>query len=244
MDLFQQQWATYRAVVERGLMEHQAVAEATSAAITTWLSQRSPNAQAPRMVDLGCGDLALLAPVLRDLPLGAYTGLDLTAAVLPLAERAMGATAYPCRWLEGDLLTWATGGAACSTANEASMAEPVDLLHSAFAIHHLSDPQKATFLAAVRQRMQPGGLFIWVDVFREPGETREAYLERYQQRIRTGWSVIRAEQREQLISHLSGFDQPADRAAIQAAAEQAGWHWQWGWNGQHRAEAMAVLTPV
>ena len=49
-------------------------------------SQRRP----PRMVDLGCGDLALLAPLLRRLPLGSYTGLDLTAQVLPLAQQGLG----------------------------------------------------------------------------------------------------------------------------------------------------------
>ena len=243
MDLFQQQWATYRAVVEHDLMEHQAVATATKHAVEAWLERRPPDAAAPRMVDLGCGDLALLAPWLRGLPLGSYTGLDLTAAVLPLAQQALGSTTYPCRWLEADLLHWAlesntgTGPVAAST-------EPVDLLHSAFAVHHLNDAQKTTFLEAARQRISATGLFIWVDIFRQPGETRDRYLERYHQRIRCGWQVLSSEQQEQVISHLSSFDIPADRAAIEAAAEQAGWRWRWGWNGQHQAEALAVLTPV
>jgi hypothetical protein len=33
MDLFEKQWASYRAVVEHNLMEHQAVAAATAAAL-------------------------------------------------------------------------------------------------------------------------------------------------------------------------------------------------------------------
>ena len=245
MDLFQQQWATYRAVVEHDLMEHQAVASATMHAIETWLERRPPDAAAPRMVDLGCGDLALLAPWLRGLPLGSYTGLDLTAAVLPLAQQALGGTAYPCRWLEADLLGWAQDtGPSTNAEPDRTASEPVDLLHSAFAIHHLSDAQKTTFLEAARQRISATGLFIWVDIFRQPGETRERYLERYRQRIRGGWQVLSSEQQEQVISHLSSFDIPADRAAIQAEAEQAGWQWRWGWNGQHQAEALAVLTPV
>ena len=244
MDLFQQQWATYRAVVQHDLMEHREVAEATAAAIEHWLQHRPSEAPAPRMLDLGCGDLALLAPLLRRLPLGHYSGLDLTGSVLPLAQQALGAVPYPCQWIEADLLDWATGTTALPTDPGEAERQTVDLLHSAFALHHLSDAQKTDFLRAVRQRISPAGLFIWVDVFRQPGESREVYLERYRERIRNGWDVLSLAQQEQVISHISSFDIPADRAAIQAAAENAGWKWTWGWNGQLQAEALAVLTPV
>lgn len=87
------------------------------------------------MVDLGCGDLALQAPLLRRLPLGSYTGLDLTPGVLPKAWAALGAVPYPTHWREGDLLSWASNGAEDGPA--------IDILHSSFAIHHLSDAEKA-----------------------------------------------------------------------------------------------------
>jgi hypothetical protein len=92
--------------------------------------------------------------------------------------------------------------------------------------------------------MSPGSVFVWVDVFREPGESREAYVARYTQRIQQGWPQLTAEQQEHVISHLSHCDIPADRAAIAAAAEAAGWHWTWTWQGAHQAEAMAVLQPA
>lgn len=237
MDFFTQQWASYRAVVTHDLMEHRCVAQATAAALEGWFEAREPHAAPARMVDLGCGDLALLAPLLQRLPLGAYTGLDLTAAVLPLAQQALGDVAYPCRWLEGDLLRWASDPTPDDNAN-------VDILHSAFAIHHLSATEKQTFLEASRTRIAPGGIFIWADVFREPGEQREAYIERYVQRISTGWPQLTAEQRQHVCSHLSTYDHPADRAAIEATARAAGWQWRWAWNGNHRAEAVAVLTPA
>ena len=237
MDFFAQQWASYRAVVEHDLMEHQAVAAATAAALESWLAAREDGATAARMVDLGCGDLALLAPLLRRLPLRAYTGLDLTAQVLPLAQQALGKVPYPCQWIEGDLLRW---------ANEASGNgdEPVDILHSAFAIHHLSAEEKQWLLERLRTRIAPGGLFIWVDVFRKPGESRDIYVQRYQQRIASSWPQLSAQQREHVSSHLAAYDHPADRAAIEATAKAAGWQWRWAWNGRQHAEAMAVLTPA
>jgi hypothetical protein len=106
MDFFERQWSSYRVIVEHNLMDHRAVADATALAIETWLAARPASSPAPSLVDLGCGDLALLAPLLQRLPLGRYTGLDLAAVVLPLAQRALGAVPYPTHWLEADLLAW------------------------------------------------------------------------------------------------------------------------------------------
>ena len=242
MDFFERQWSSYRAVVEHDLMEHRAIATACAAALHTWLLLRPAQAAAPALVDLGCGDLALLAPLLRQLPLASYTGLDLTEAVLPLAQQALGPVPYATHWRHGDLLAWAEADPEPTAS--ATPATGTDILHSAFAIHHLDDDQKQRFLRGARRRIQPGGLLIWVDVFREPGESLEAYADRYATRIQSNWPMLSAEQRQHVEHHLRSFDIPADRAAIQRAAEQEGWHWRWAWRGAHRAEAMAVLTPA
>lgn len=252
-------------------MEHREVAAATVAVLEAWLKQRAQDAPPPRMVDLGCGDLALLAPLLRRLPLSDYLGLDLAAPVLRLAETSLGPVPYPTRWLEGDLLAWATEATPITAdpvpqlrhpdgpghqpaprtqrapegrAPDSASSSSVDILDSAYAIHHLSDEQKATFLAAARQRLNPGGVFVWADVFRPSGESRQSYVERTIERIETVWHPLNADQRRHVIEHLSSFDNPAERSAIQAVAEAAGWCWRWAWNGTHRAEAVAVLTPA
>lgn len=240
MDLFDKQWASYRQVVDHNLMEHREVAQASAAVLEAWLAARGSSAPPPRMVDLGCGDLAGMAAVLRRLPLGAYLGLDLCAAVLPLARQALGPVPYPTSWQEGDLQAWATGG----TPPETQGSDPIDILYSAFALHHLNDEAKAAFLLAMRARLDPQGVFLWADVFREPGESRQAYVERYVARIRRLWDPLSADQQDHLIEHLSGFDRPADRDIIRDAAEASGWHWRWAWNGSHHAEALAVLTPA
>jgi cyclopropane fatty-acyl-phospholipid synthase-like methyltransferase len=238
MDLFNRQWATYRQVVDQDLMEHRALSTAVAKAIDTWMesvgSDRGKR-EPPRLVDLGCGDLGLLAPLLRRLPLGSYLGIDLSAQVLPLAAAALGPVAYPCRWRELDLLSWAAAD---------NPAQPVDILHSAFAIHHLSDGEKARFLDLCRRRIAPGGLFLWADVFRQPGESRDAYGARYVERIRNTWTELSQEERERVVTHLLSFDHPADPVVIQAAAAAAGWRWKWLWRGTHQAEALALLTPA
>lgn len=242
MDFFERQWSSYRAIVEHDLMEHRAVAAATAAAIDNWLATRDRRAPAAAMVDLGCGDLALLAPLLQRLPLGSYTGLDQAGVVLPLAQASLGAVPYPTQWLEGDLLAWAQGQLDPPATTATSLG--TDLLHSSFAIHHLSDQAKSHFLEAARRRIHPDGLFIWVDVFREPGEGHNAYIERYISRIRSSWLQLNTEQQDHVINHLSHCDLPADREAIAVAAGAANWHLRWAWQGAHQAEALAVLTPA
>ena len=217
-------------------MEHQALAAATAAAIHAWISARCRSAPPVRMVDLGCGDLAQLAPLLRSLPLAAYTGVDLCADVLPLAAARLEAAGYPCTWSQQDLLAWVLNPQGRDQA-------PVDLVHSAYAVHHLSDGSKQQLLDGLRSRLAPAGMVLWADVFLEPGESRDHYLGRYGRRILQGWDPLSPVERGQVIEHITAHDFPADGQAIQRFAEASGWRWQWLWRGSHRAEALAMLTP-
>ena len=61
MSLFEQQWQTYRTVLEHDAMEHRAAAAATGEELQTWLAQRPAHRPPPTLVDLGCGDLARMA---------------------------------------------------------------------------------------------------------------------------------------------------------------------------------------
>ena len=247
MDLFERQWGSYRAIVEANLMDHRSVAACTGEVLEDWLLKRPASAPAPSMIDLGCGDLALLAPLLRKLPLGDYTGLDLTAPVLPLAQQALGVVPYPTHWEEGDLLQWAQD-AASNTHGDSIPHNQIhakhDILHSAFAIHHLSDKNKLKFLEGARRRINTGGIFIWADVFRERGESLSDYANRYAAHIHNDWQALDSEQRSQVETHIRRFDIPADRGFIEKAAASAGWKWMWLWQGRHQAEALAILTPA
>lgn len=238
MDFFNRQWQIYRRVVENDLMEHQALSRNLESALNNFILHRSTEAALPVMVDLGCGDLALIAPLLQRLPLGSYTGVDISENVLPLAQKALGEVPYRCHWQQGDLLTWALD------RKDQKTSDAIDILHSSFAIHHLDDTQKQIFLQAIRSRIQPDGIFLWADVFREPEEPLETYLQRYVQRVRQGWHPLDAQQLESIASHVSNFDLPSDRCTIAEIAKACGWNWQWLWQGRHKAEALALLTPA
>lgn len=232
MEFFEQQWSSYRAIVDHDLMEHRALTAAVAQVLDQWLATRPAGTPAPELVDLGCGDLALMAAHYRRWPLGGLWALDLTARVLSLAQQQLGPVGYPCCFQQGDLFAWASQ----------VDGQPVDLIHTAFAVHHLNDDQKQTFLQGCRRRLRPGGLMLWGDVFREPGESRDGYVKRYSQRIRSGWTVLSDLQQEQTINHLSSLDNPADWGTIGALARAAGFESRWVWVGQHQAEKLLVLT--
>jgi SAM-dependent methyltransferase len=231
MDLFERHWDTYRRVVDNDWMEHRGLTEACKTALQSWIAAHAERDGQVRLADLGCGDLGLMAPVFRALPLGTYIGVDLTEQVLPLARAALASAPFDTQFRCQDV-----------TAFVESPDADFDLVHASLVLHHLPDDEKAAFLSALRPRMRPGGAFLWADVFCEPGEPRTDYVARYTERIRRDWQAIDEESRESIVTHMSTYDFPADRDAIVAAAKQAGWRWEWLWKGSHHAEAVALLT--
>lgn len=233
MDLFERQWQTYRRVVDHDWMEHRGITAASSAALRSWCERHPERHGEAVLLDLGCGDLALMGPVFADLPLGSYTGVDLTEQVLPLALAALGPVGFSAEFQHADIIDVVESY--CGTA---------DLIHASLVLHHLADDAKPAFLSALRRIVAPDGAFVWTDVFREPGESREDYVRRYAARIRTRWTDLDHDAREAIVTHMSSYDFPADRHLIVGAARTAGWDWQWLWHGTHRAEAVALLTPA
>lgn len=231
MDLFERQWDTYRSIVDHDWMEHSGLTAACAQALQSWVAQHPERHQRARLIDLGCGDLALMGPTFRALPLGSYTGVDLTEQVLPLARAALGSVPFETRFECADVAAFVE-----------SEGEDVDLVHASLVLHHLDDEEKKRFLVALRRRMRPEGAFLWADVFCEPRESRADYTARYAERIRRDWRAIDEEAREAIVTHMQTFDIPADRVAVVETAQQAGWRWRWLWQGRHSAEAVALLT--
>lgn len=233
MDLFEERWQTYRTVVDHDLMEHHAVTSASATALHSWFEAHPDRRGRARLLDLGCGDLAQMAPIFQALPLRGYVGVDLTEPVLPLAQAALGSVPFDAEFHHSDVRTFVD-----------SSSDTYDLAHASFVLHHLEDNDKTDFLTALRHRIQPDGLFLWTDVFRIPGESREGYLARYAARIRTEWDAISADARETIATHIHSYDFPTDRDHAAEFAQRAGWTLEWLWQGRYDAEAIAVLRPA
>ena len=240
MDFFENQWSTYKTIVQHDFMHHRALVGAVEQVLKHYFDG-APAGHRPHFVDLGCGDADPLAAVLRDLPLGSLLGMDQASSVLPLAAKALGEVPYPCDWIQADLLEWAKA----PEAEADPTTNPVDILYSSFAIHHLDGESQEAFLAGARKKISPSGIFLWADIFREPGETVDAFRLRYTQRMSNHWgTALEQQQLAHACFHVSNFDLPADREAIGTTARNQGWTLSWIWAGPDKAEALAVLTPA
>jgi len=193
----------------------------------------APPGPAPlHLADLACGDLTTLAPLLGSLPLASCTGVDAVAAVLDRARERLAEAPFPfpCRWRHDDLLRWAEG-----------RAESFTVVSCLFGLHHFADADKRRFLAALPGRLEPNGVLLISDAFREPGETRPAYLQRFGRRIREQWRSLPPPLQEHVLAHINGSDFPADRDVFLTLARETGWRAEWVWRGTQRVEALLAL---
>lgn len=226
--LFERSWQTYHRVVAEDLMEHAGLQQALATRLASFLADWG---DAPlQLADLACGDLTTLEPLLRALPLAGFTGVDAAATALPLAQARLEGWAVPCQWRQDDLLRWAQ-----------QSGDHYALITCLFGLHHLADPDKLRFLEAIGGRLAEGGLVVIGDVFREPGEERQSYLQRYVRRVRSLWTRLEPGQQEHVIDHMQSSDFPACRETFAAMARAAGWRLEWIWSGSHQAEAMLTL---
>jgi hypothetical protein len=83
MDFFENQWSTYKTIVQNDFMHHRALVAAVEHVLEHYFDG-APAGHHPHFVDLGCGDADPLAAVLRDLPLGSLLGMDQASSVLPM----------------------------------------------------------------------------------------------------------------------------------------------------------------
>src|ERR1019366_2218720 len=93
------------------------------------------------ILDLGCGDAAALAPLLKGLALQRYRGPDLSETALALAAENLKALPCPAELTHGHILA--------ALAEDSSY----DVIYSSFALHHLPAAQKAEFFSLATKRL-------------------------------------------------------------------------------------------
>jgi ubiquinone/menaquinone biosynthesis C-methylase UbiE len=83
-----------------------------------------------------------------------------------------------------------------------------DIVLAGFSLHHYPTDAKAVVLDGIARVLAPGGWLLWADTYRREGESREAFLGRLFEEIRTTWVAATPDEREQFVSHIRDFDHP------------------------------------
>jgi SAM-dependent methyltransferase len=141
-----------RAVATRFATERAAIVPESRAQIDVLLHVlRQRRRPVERVLDLGCGDGVLLDAVLAAFPGARGIALDYSEAMRELAGKRFARLRRRAQVAPVDLrdAAWA-----------ATLDEPVDVVVSGFAIHHLPDARKRALFAEIFERLVPGGTFL------------------------------------------------------------------------------------
>lgn len=206
-EIFRSSWSLYDAVIGANYMFHREI----HAIIRRVLGRRA--GQGPyTLLDLGCGNARGLAGALREYQPVRYLGVDLSRSALDEA-------AIELSGLGGVALRELDMVAAAEELVAAG--ERFDVVYSGFAMHHLLAPEKTRLFKLLGRMMNPGGCLLLVDLVREAGQTREAYLDGYLGTVRKGWRLLDAGQVAEVCRHVSAYDFPETLQDLEAMASEA-----------------------
>lgn len=198
-------WDTYAKVVAANYMFHREIGDAIKAALRATFGERPFS-----VLDLGCGDAATFAPLLKDFALKSYRGADLSEPALAIAKKNLSGLACPVELTRTDLMS------------ELASAEPHDVIYISFALHHLTTEQKAEFLQLAARNLTPGGLLLLADVVREEGQSLSAYLAAYSNWVHESMVALDPAERDAICDHLLNNDFPDPASVLNTQAEAAG----------------------
>lgn len=203
---FFDQWQIYDLILRHDYMAHRGIQTTLRQSLaTTQLSNID-------LLDLGCGDSSQIVDILAQLPMGSYTGIDLSPIALSKARQNLEAAVYPVTLIEADF----------TTALAQFKPSSFDVLLLGFTLHHLQAPQKQHLLTQCCELLRSEGSLYLYDVFRRAGETREQYISAYCAHSDATWSGLPAAALQATQTHLATQDYPETYASLSAMAEQAG----------------------
>ena len=170
---FQEQWGTYRKLVESGCLAHREVGSILRETLNDVF-------KAPfSFLDIACGDASLMKAALRGTQVRHYHGIDLSQAALELAAANLAKLPFEVDLDHRDFV-------------EAMMRRPehADTAWCSLSIHHLSTQDKLGLMKAIRGAIGTGGIFLLYEPTRRAGEDRAAWLDRFVRTNKPLWRVL------------------------------------------------------
>lgn len=200
-----EQWAMYDAVVRHDYMRHAELARALAA----WASVFG---RPLRVVDLGCGDAGLATSGFQHANVEHYFGVDLAESSI---ERA-----------RGHLAIW-PGRAEVACGNLAETLhrlsdQSANVALASYSLHHFSTDDKLVLISEIWRLLEPRGAFLWIDVVRNDGESRQEYIDRITHTMTHDWVGLTPEQRQMAVDHVRQSDFPEPRSWMLEHVEAAG----------------------
>jgi len=202
---FQQQWATYRKLVESDDLSHREVGGILKATLNEVF-------KAPfTFLDIACGDASVMKAALRGTKVRHYHGIDLSEPALEIAAANLDGMPFAVDLDHRDFV-------------EAMMRRPehADAAWCSLSIHHLATDDKLRLMKAIRGAVGGRGIFLLYEPTRRADEDRDAFLVRFKRTNEALWSVLTPAEWNQIWQHVSTCDFPETAAVWCELGREAG----------------------
>ena len=201
------EWRAYQKLLEHDYMHHVAFFNRLKHELQKRFS--GPIA----ILDLGCGDTSPIGPMLEELEVSLYCGVDQSETALSKAEAKLAPLDIPSRLYPGDLVDTLR-----------SLAGRFDVIVASFSLHHLETAEaKEQVLKECHHILSPEGLIAIVDVFHAKDETREEYLHRWIDFAKKNYQALDPVEMSTLVDHVQSSDFPEALTTYQSIGQAAGY---------------------
>jgi SAM-dependent methyltransferase len=205
MEAFRHQWRVYSKAVDHDYLSHREARAVLHRVLAEEV--RRPF----RFLDLACGDAGMTVAALQGTSVVHYHGIDLSAPALELARKTVEALPYPVELEQADFV-----------AALRERPEPADVVWIGLSLHHLQTPDKRVLMSEVRGALGDGGFFLICEPARREGESRPAFLDRFERSYRATWSALAPDEWAIIIAHVRSADFPETPSAWAELGRQAG----------------------
>jgi SAM-dependent methyltransferase len=205
--LFQNEWATYRKVVDHNYMFHR---EAYGGLRQVLLSEVGPHY---RFLDIACGDAGATVEALSGTYIDHYYGIDLSIPALTLARESLKQLNCAVDLRHGDFVEAIQ-----------SWTEPVDIVWIGQSLHHLQSAAKLSFMRQIKDIIRKDGLFLIWEPTSPDGEDRQGWLRRFETQMFAKWSALTETERASMVTHIRSCDYPETTSGWVSLGQQAGFN--------------------
>ncbi len=206
-ELLFEEWRAYRKLLTHDYMAHTYFFRALE---SEWCDRFRGGIS---ILDLGCGDASPVGRLLQKLDVKLYHGVDEAESVLAKADANLASLDVPYALYAGNLEALPHG-----------LAAGYDVILASYALHHLSTKEKKqTALKCCHPLLSPTGVLAIIDVFLHEGESREIYLDRWEQHANTAFSALTTSELKLLVDHVRLRDYPESFSTYQGIGEAAGY---------------------
>lgn len=202
--IFKSAWDSYQWTLDNDVMGHSKILPKVRLLI-----ESVTQGQRIKMLDLGCGNAAPAVELITNMKMAHYYGVDLAGNVLLEAEALMNHLSIPARLFERDLFE----GIPESLS--------VNLIYSAFAIHHGQQEQKGKLFETLYHQADKGCYFCLVDIVRYPSQSRESCIDMMSEYLAR--RIPQPVWQKQVLDHVRDYDYPEKPDNLRAFAREAGW---------------------